>query len=211
MANYCGKCGAKVNNNAKVCGRCGAPIKGVSSTSPGKEDFGSKAAIKAKKSVALAIALVALVIIVALAATIVSSFIGCKGLLRKTMAAYENYDIDTLVSLSSDVYYYGDGDWVEDYFENSIGADLDFFESLAGHKYKFSYKVNELYDASNRKEHELISGIENTYPDFDVALIEKIVIANLTVTAKQGRESASIDIEVTMTKENGTWRILYID
>lgn len=64
---------------------------------------------------------------------------------------------------------------------------------------------------SARNRDELITGIENTYPGFDVTLIDEIAVANLTVTATQGREEASIDIDVTMTKENGTWKILYID
>lgn len=211
MANYCGKCGAKVDNNAKVCGRCGAPIKGMSPTTSGIENVDSKNQRNVNKIVKLIIALIAVVIVVAISINVVLNYTGCKGLLRKVMAAYENYDIETLISLSSDVYYYGEEDWVESYFKNSVGSDLDVFESLVGHSYKLSYVTNEIYDMSARNRDELITGIENTYPGFDVTLIDEIAVANLTVTATQGREEASIDIDVTMTKENGTWKILYID
>ena len=76
-----------------------------------------------------------LVAVAIVAFNIVSQFTGYNGLLRKVMTAYESYDIDTLVSLSSDMYYYGEEDWVEYYFEYNVGDALESFESSVGHSY----------------------------------------------------------------------------
>ena len=129
----------------------------------------------------------------------------------KDMEAYEEYDIDTLVSLSSDIYYYGEDDYVEYYFENVVGTTPDSFESSVGHSYQLSYEVNETYTMSERKAKETIEGIEYAYPDFDVDIIEKIVVSNITVTAKQGSKSVKRDLNITMSKEDGTWKLLYIE
>jgi len=127
------------------------------------------------------------------------------------MTAYKEYDIGTLIYLSSDMYFYGEEDWVEYYFEYNVGDDLDSFESSVGHSYKLTYEVNEIYTVSDRKLDDMLDQIEYSYVDFDIGMIEKVVIADLTVTAKQGSKSVSRDVNIVMSKENGSWRLLYIE
>lgn len=211
MAKFCGNCGTQLEDNAKICGNCGTPLEGTSTNIPGLKVVDPEKQKKIKKTVKRVVGLAILVVVAIIAFNIVSQFTGYNGLLRKVMTAYENYDIDTLVSLSSDMYYYGEEDWVEYYFEYSVGDDLDSFESSVGHSYKLTYEVNETYVMSERKVDEMLSEIEYSYSDFDVSIIEEVVVADLTVTAKQGSKSVNQDMNIVMTKENGTWRLLYIE
>lgn len=209
MAKFCGNCGAPLGDSDKVCGKCGTPLDSESVhdlkvVDPEKQE-------KIKKTVKLIVGLAALILIAVVAIKVVSQYTGYNGLIRKVMNAYENYDIDTLVSLSSDMYYYGNEDWAEYYFEYSVGDDLDSFESSVGHSYKLSYEIDETYVMSERKVDELLDGIENTYSDFDIDVIEKVVTADITVTAKQGSKSVNRDINIIMSKEDGSWKLLYIN
>ena len=210
MARFCGNCGAQIDENAKVCGQCGTPVEDSTKMPPVKVvDSEKKKKNKKIFKAMIALALVAVVAVTAI--NVVSKFTGYNGLLRKVMTAYEGYDIDTLVSLSSDIYYYGEEDYVESYFENSVGSALDSFETSVGHSYQFSYEVNETYTMSERKTKEVLDEIEYTYADFDVSIIEEMVVSDITVTAKQGSKSVERDLNITMSKENGTWKLLYIE
>ncbi len=37
------------------------------------------------------------------------------------------------------------------------------------------------------------------------------MVSDITVTAKQGSKSVERDLNITMSKENGTWKLLYIE
>ena len=210
MAKFCGNCGTQLEDNAKICGKCGTPLDGASANIPGLKVTDPEKQKKMKKTVKSVVILAVLAVVAVIAFNIVSQYTGYNGLLRKVMTAYEKYDIDTLISVSSDMYFYGEEEWVEYYFENNVGNDLDSFESSVGHSYKLSYEVNEIYTLPERKLDEMLSEIEYTYADFDVDTIEKIVIADLTVTAKQGSKSVNQDMNIVMSKENGKWKLLYI-
>lgn len=210
VSRYCGNCGTKLEDNAKICGQCGTPfeetpanISGLKTVNPQKKGF--------RKTVKRAAAVVVIIAVGVIAVTIAMRFTGYNGVLRRTMTAYKKYDIDALISLSGDMYYYGAGDWAEHYFENSVGEDLDFFEASVGHSYKVSYEVNDIYTLSERRLAKVLDEIENICPDFDVSIIKKVVVAELTVTARQGDKSVSRDINIFMSKENGSWRLLYIE
>lgn len=209
MARFCGNCGAQLDDDAKVCGQCGTPIDGnalgLKIVDPEKK---KKMMKKVKGVIALAIVVVIAVVVV----KIISGFTGTNGLVRKIMVAYEKYDIDTIVSLSSDMYYYNDyEDYVDEYFEYAVGNNIDNFESSVGHSYKMSYEVDEIYDLSQRKQDEMLKSIEYAYPDFDVDIISKIAVADVTVTAKQGSKSVSRTVKITMSKEGNTWKLLYLE
>ncbi len=209
MAKFCGHCGAPLDDDARVCGRCGSPVDdgGI----PGVRVVDPERQKKRSKQIKTAVALLIVVILVFAGIGIVRSLTGTNGLIRKVMAAYQDYDIDALVDLSSDVYYYSDyEDYVSEYFEYAVGSNIDSFEESVGHSYKLSYEIEEVYELSERKQEEFLSGIEFAYPDFDVDTISKIVVAELKVSAKQGSKSAKKDVEITMTKEGSAWKLLYL-
>lgn len=211
MAGFCGNCGAPLDDGARVCGQCGVPVNGV--TKPVSGVYGAKQ--ENTKKIAKKIKMVVILAVIAGLAVgawnIASNFIGPKGLVRKVMKAYEKYDIDQLVSLSSDMYFYGDEDEAESYFEYGVGNDLDDLENSVGHSYKLTYKIKEIYDLSERRQDELLDNIEYIYPYFDVDIIDKISVASVSVTAKKGSKSVNRNIEITMTKEGKEWKILYIE
>ena len=209
MARFCGNCGAQLDDDAKVCGQCGTPIDG---NALGLKIVDPEKKKKMMKKVKGVIALAIVVVIAVLVVKIISGFTGTNGLVRKIMVAYEKYDIDTIVSLSSDMYYYNDyEDYVDEYFEYAVGSNIDSFESSVGHSYKMSYEVDEIYDLSQRKQDEMLKSIEYAYPDFDVDIISKIAVADVTVTAKQGSKSVSRTVKITMSKEGNTWKLLYLE
>lgn len=211
MAKFCGNCGARLDDDAKVCGQCGTPLDGASVKISGLKIADPEKQKKLRNKVKLFLGVIAVILGAIVTVNIASNFMGYKGLLRKVMTAYEGYDIDTIVSLSSDMYYHGEGDFVEYYFEYNVGEDLDSFESSVGHSYSLSYEVKETYTLSDRKLNTLLDTIKSTYSDFDVSAIKKVVVAEITVTAKQGSKSVNKDLQITMTKEGSSWKLLYIE
>ena len=151
MAKFCGNCGARLEDDAKICGKCGTPVEGVTTSIPGLKVTDPEKQKKVKKTFKLVAGLMVLLIVAGIAFNVVSQYTGYNGLMRKVMAAYEKYDIDTLISLSSNMYYYGDEDSVEYYFESKVGENLDSFEASVGHNYKLSYKVMKLMPCLNEK------------------------------------------------------------
>ena len=111
MAKFCGNCGAKMDDNDKVCGQCGTPVDSETKTSSVKI-IDMERRKRNKKLLKLIVVLILIIAVVATAINVVTKFMGPNGLLRKVMSAYEEYDIDTLVSLSSDIYYYGEDAYV---------------------------------------------------------------------------------------------------
>lgn len=207
MARFCGNCGVQLDTDAKVCGQCGTPV--MTTKTQKKNPEKKKKILKKIKWGAF----FALIVIVALMTyKITSNFIGNKGLVRKVMKAYEKYDIDTLILLSSDIYFYADDkDYVEYYFESCIGNNLDSFESTIGHRYKFSYEIREIYTMSEHRKDRILKDLEYLYPEFDIGLISDFSVAEVSITAKKGNNSVKREIEIIMTKENDNWKILYIE
>lgn len=214
VARFCGNCGAELVSGARVCGQCGRPVEAfpqIPAVKPAAKPADPAGRRKAKKTLTLVCILAVVIAAAILAINIISGFTGCKGLVRKVMKAYEAYDIDTLTSLSSDAYYYASSDWADTYFEYTVGDHLDDFESAVGANYKLSYEVQEIYTVSARKMSTVLDDIETTFPDYDTSEISKIKVAEVEVTAKRGGSSTSRVLQITMAKENGDWKLLYID
>lgn len=211
MAKFCGNCGCQLDDNDKVCGNCGMQLDVGSKSIGGLPYIDPQKKASVIKKIKLGVSVVAVVVVIAIIFNIVSSFTGYNGLIRKTMTAYEKYDIDTLISLSSDFYYYTPEEYAEDYFERKVNDSLDYFETFVGQNYKITYEVNDVYTMPERKQNALMKDISDYYQEFDVGLIDDVAVANLTVTAKHGNRSTSQNMQITMTKENDEWKILYID
>lgn len=210
MSKYCGNCGARMDDSARVCGNCGTPFKDAllqnSYAVPAVQDKK-----KVKRLVKLFVGLSALILAIIITISAINAFTGYNGLLRKVMTAYENYDINTLVGMSSDIYYYGGDSYAEIYFENAVGYSLDSFESAVGHSFKLSYEINEVYTLPKRNVDTILDGIALLYPDFNLNIIEDVVVADVTVMAKQGKKSTQMNVKITMSKEDGMWKLMYID
>lgn len=212
MTRFCGNCGAQLDEDARVCGQCGTPIDGNKGNIPGLKVIDPAKKKNLMKKIKTVVALLVVAVLVVVGTKVTLSFIGTNGLVRKVMEAYEDYDIDALVALSSDMYYYSDYEnYVDEYFEDSVGSNIDKFESSVGHSYKMSYEIEEIYDLSQRKQDEMLKKIEYLYPEFDVDMISKIAVANVKITVKQGSKSVNRNVIITMSKEGKSWKLLYLE
>mgnify|MGYP005751013833 CR=1 FL=1 len=209
MGKFCGNCGAPLDDDANVCGQCGTPVNESFSDATYFNPVDIEKRKKVKKRIRIIVICFILIGAVIAGINIGSNFVGKKGLIRKAMKAFEEYDISTIVSLSSDLYYYyGDEDEVESYFENNVGKILDEFENTIGYNYKLSYKIDEIYEVSGRREQELFESFKIILSDLDVSMIDKVSMADITVTIKQGERSLNRSLQIIMTKEGKDWKLI---
>lgn len=219
MPKFCGNCGCKLEDDARVCGNCGVPFADVQrKTRVGVNSVTDYRTLEKKiqhiKRVRFFISVIVFWVIMIAAVYLMMFHTGYKWTLNKIMNAYKNYDIDTLVDLSSDVYFYdGGGFEAETSFASAVEYGLDTFYTEIGHDYKFSYKIVDAYSLKGYQLNELITNIENTYSNFDTDIVQSVMIIEIEMTAKakNGVHSVSLDQEICLSKEDGTWKLLYIN
>ncbi len=209
MARFCGNCGMRLEDNDRVCGNCGMPCGDMPQVKPVV-----KPAKKSRKGIVAAI--ICVVIAVVLLITGVSTLAansGYKGLLKKTIKAYINYDIDKIVDNASESYDYSYSSYAEYYFTTRIDNSLETFDDYVGYNYKLTYEIEDSYIASERYLSEIKSTLAAKYGTFDTDIIKKVAIAEVTVTAtsKSGNQKYTQTMQITLTKEKGSWKVLYID
>lgn len=213
MSKYCGNCGKKLDNTAKVCGNCGMPLEPVKNKSifiPGVNSSYFEKKTKIKRIVKTFIFFLASIVVMITICTITSNFVGYKGTIRKIMNAYEKFDLKKIISLSSEFYYYVDDEnYVEKYFGDTISDDLETFENLVGHDYKLTYEIIDNYKLPVYKYDDLLDTISN-YDDFDSNVISDVMIVEINATAKGNDSSLTIELKIMLTKENGSWKLLYL-
>ena len=214
MAKFCGNCGTQLDDSAKVCGNCGTPLATNSGNTSSLEPKFTyvdpeKKARKRKKTI-IAITCAVIVVVAIITWNIISGFIGYKGAVRKVMNAYEDYDIETIVNISSDYYFFMESDdYAEEYFKEVVSSDLDNYEAQAGHDYSLSYDISESYSMSKHKYEALLDTLSYG-SDFDADIISEVMVVEVAVTV-EGEGSMTTTIELTLTKEDGEWRLLYIN
>lgn len=215
MAKFCGHCGTKLDDSAKICGNCGRPLGDAAGKIPGVDYASSQEKAqkkqKSKKTVKLVLVIAALVLVAAAVISLVGNFTGYNGLTRKVMSAYKSYNIEKLVDLSSGVYDYSAEEYARVYFENMVGYALDSFENELGHDYKISYEIVDTYKMNKRSRETLEDELTMIYPDYDDHLVDSVAVAVVEVTAKRGGNTAYRSLEIIMTKEGGSWKLLYIN
>ena len=209
MAKFCGNCGAPLDEGARVCGQCGTPVDGMPASTPKLNIQDPEKQKKTQKTVRLAALLVGLLVVAVLLINLVPRYTGYRGLVRRVMAAYEDYDVDALLSMASELYDEAD-DFAESYFEANMDSALDMFEYTVGHDYSLSYKVNDIYTLSDRKMRSLRDELALAWSDYDVDAISKAVVAEVTLTAKEKGDTDDRSLQITMIKEDGAWKLLYI-
>ena len=212
MAGFCGNCGAPLDDDARVCGQCGTPIEGYNAKVAGLTSMDPEKKKKLIKRIRAIVIAAVIAVIAVIGTKTVLSFVGANGLVRKVMSAYKKYDIEGMVALSSDMYYYNSSeDFVEQYFESVVGNSIDEIESAVGHKYRISYRIDDFYELSQRRMDETLKEISYYHPDFDVDTIDKIKVAKVEMMAKQNKKSITRYLTITMGRENNTWRVIYLE
>ncbi len=199
-----------MDEDARVCGQCGVPIEGGINSGVAGGGTQSGGAVNKKPWIKFVIALVVVLCIAGIVVKVVSNYTGRKGFIRKVVKAYVDYDIDGLMNLASDIYFYKEDveKYGEMYFENTVGSTIDYFENSIGHNYKTSYEIIEIYELSKRKHDEFLKELEYEYPDFDIESIDTVYAAKVKITAKQDKRNVNKTIQMTMTKEGDNWKLL---
>lgn len=215
MAKFCGNCGAQMDDNAVVCGYCGAGLdNGSSEAVPTFKVKDPEKKKKIKKYITISVSVVAVIIVISILGSIISNFTGYKGCLRKTMKAFEKSDTGEFTKIATGIIDELDEEDADDYIESVIESDVnlvkDDLEDKVGHNYKLSYKVDEYFELEGRKLDDLLEYLEEETNEDIADLIDKIEIAEVTVTAKKGKKSDDIQIQVVMSKENGSWKLFGI-
>lgn len=219
MSKFCGNCGAQMSDDVRVCGNCGTPFAGVAnhpnqSVIPGIDYEDPEKKAKRRKFVKMGLLAVVLIVVASVAYNTITSYTGYNGVVREIMKAYEEYDIDALVEMGSDVYFLEENEnFAEEYFSSQVAYDLDYFELEVGHDFELSYEIKDAYTLSERKTEELLEELEYTYEDFDRSFIEEVVVIQVAVKAKESSSSrfVTVDRGFYLTSENGEWRLLYMN
>lgn len=206
MAKFCGYCGSQMDDHAKVCGNCGNPLAGESTKVKVTPPVDKK---KLKVVFILAFCVAALVFVAVLGVQYFNQNTGYNGLIRKTMAAYEDGDVDALMDLCSEILYHRGPSYtrpMEGYFEYLI----EYLEDEVGKNYKLSYEIEEVEHYSKRELKEMREDME-TYYEMDGDILDDAVVVEISVEAKKSRRSADVEIEMLLTKEKGVWRIYSLE
>lgn len=216
MSKFCGNCGAQLDDSAKVCGYCGVALSNeqanISATSiPGiVSETDKEKAAKIKKLIKMgAIAIVAIIVLF-VGFNIISSFTGYKGVVRKVVNAFEDYDMNTLCSCASSLSYYGDDiEYYEEVFEERVSYKLDYYEEELGHNLKMDFEIIDSYKLDDRNKDALLDDLENS--GAYIGKIDTIRMVELELTIKGSRSTSTyISEDLLMVKENGKWKVLYL-
>lgn len=214
MARFCGNCGSQVDDDAKVCGQCGKPLNLQNNNRVGQN---LEKTDTIKKLVKWAVALIAIIAIIIVSINTISQFTGVRGVARKVIIAINNYDIDKLTSLSSNIFFYNEDkdayavDQYENYLKNISASILNEFDDSVGADYKFSYKMEEISKPREYKREEIIENLEDDYPNFDINSIKQFTEVKVTLTAKKGKKALTQRLTFLMSKEDGKWKLLSIE
>lgn len=217
MSKFCGNCGAQLDDTAKVCGYCGnalsiEPENTKTTTIPGiRTEADKEKSAKMTKNIKTIVVAVALVIVLSLGINVVSSFTGYKGVVRKVVNAFEDYDMNTLCSYASSLCYYGnDIEYYEDIFEDRVSAKLDYYENMLGHNLKMNFEIVDSYKLDDRKVDNLLEELEDM--GAYAGKIDTIRRVEIELEIKGSRNTSTFLIDdLLLIKENGKWKVLYLN
>jgi len=227
MSKFCGVCGAQADDDARICGQCGTPLDGA----PAPVDVSLKSipgvgdkAVKAKnpkqtnKLLGMILSGIVLIVVLIVSVSIVSSFTGYKGTVRKLFNALEKYNMNTLSDLASDIVYdfnyeaFGieEAD-LQEYFSKAVSDTLDRFEADAGNKIKIKYSIDDSIRLSGRKLDQFLNTLEENL-DYNTSGIKRVVALDITLTVKGSKTTKTYYMrsgELYLIKESGSWKVYY--
>ncbi len=218
MAKFCGSCGAEAQDDARICGTCGAPLEMDSekATIPGLEYMDPEKKQQYKKYGIIGIGVIAAIVVVVILFNIITGFIGYKGAIRKYFKGLNKEKASSIVSVMPEyelerLEERNDDFDAEEYIEDNIFDRFEYLEDEYGEDLKFSYDISDVKKLSDKKLKKLKNNIEDDldYDDikYDVDDITKAVIVELEVRIKGDDDKDEDDTEITLIKENGSWKI----
>ena len=213
MSKFCGNCGSQMDDSDVICGNCGTPYAGVDNYKPekpvkisGVNSMSSEKKKKIKLIAKLSMAAIVLIIVAVIAINIISSFTGYKGAINKAMNAFKNYDIETLMSMSSDIAFGGmEPTAIENSISNAVASKLDSYETVAGHDMDINYEIQDSYKLPDRKYQEFLKYVENSC-NYDTSDITEIVLAKIKINTKGSLGETSYTVnDLYLIKERDKW------
>ena len=197
MAKFCGNCGGMLNEGETRCPKCG---KVTDEAAAGK---------KAGRILKALCAIAVIFCIAAVGIRIASFTWGYQGTLSKFEKAYGKYDYEKIVEMYSEaVLYENDYDYtyLEDKVKNKIEPVLSYFDSFVGHSYHLKYEVTDHYEMPNYQFENFKKELSYFEDDNDNA-ISKALVVELQITAEGKNKNAERNVRITLTKEDGKWKI----
>lgn len=237
MANFCMKCGSKLQEGDQFCTNCGMPVAKMEI--PGNQNQAAQRQVmqgqaiqgqvmprqmravqkpSGKKTgliigaIAGGTALVVLILVI-----MVFLFSGGKEKVsNQVMEAYQSEDIDTLMDLSSDLMEYaGMTSTFKKYVEGAIEDDLHSFEKQLGDDYKLSYEIINIEELSKMEQEEYTESVlmyiaMKGIPNVDENFVSEMCSVEVEWTAKTDDDFVTIEKTIILSKEDGTWRMFDI-
>lgn len=170
---------------------------------------------KNKKILVAIIAVLVLFVVGTLGVKAIKYFTGYQPTLNKMCKGLEDFDMDTLESLASDLsnkyYKYRWGvnhDYLADYKEK-VSDKLDYYEENVGAIKSISYEITDENEYSKRKIKEVQEKFAD-YTDVKFETIEKIVLVDLRLEVEGKNDTETFYIsDLILIKEKSGWKIFY--
>ena len=212
MSKYCGNCGAKMDDDARVCGYCGTRFEDMEIQHietpkikiPKQSKMTPEKKKKIKKSIIAVEIAIVLVVVAIVAINIVSDNTGYKGTLKKAINAFADYDMETLMSVTSEIEYMNID--MEDSISKEVSRKLDDYESAVGRDLEISYKIIDSYKLSDRKFSEFTQYVENNYK-YDCSDISQIMKVDLQLEIKGTQKTKTENVSLYLINERNKWYV----
>lgn len=215
MAGFCGNCGKPLGDEDRVCGNCGTPVPGkVAAT---VETSANTPVAKAKntgnKGIKLVVVAIVAIVAIVIASNVISSNTGYNGAIKKMVKAFADYDMPTLMKLTSEVsdevYGMWGSDDLDEYYEDRVSDALDTIEERVGTIKSMSYEITDTTELSERRLDELKDELVDTY-NLDVDGIKKVIQVDLKLTVKGSKKNSSYNVDsLLLIKESDGWKLFY--
>lgn len=214
MTIFCGHCGAANEDNAIYCGNCGRPLENrVKNYEPDKKN-GLLDTIRNNLHVIVPVGAIAAIVIVAVVVVRALFFSsGYDSLVKKTMNAMNNYDVSTLVSISSS--YTSSislaGYDLQEYYDDLVVDYLENFDDDIGYGYTIDYKVVSEYTMTSEQLATYFNS-QSSWLDYSniSSYFDSMAIVTVQSTATNGALSDYQIIQIYLTKESGKWKLFML-
>lgn len=207
MSKFCGNCGATLDDAAVVCGYCGAPLN---NNAPGQNSTINKAGVasvvnelKGNKIVKIAVPVVAALVVLIIVISIIVSNTGYKGAVKSFMKAYKDQDIDTMISMSSDIATDAQDDDTIDYLTEMAENHYEHVDDKCGDT-KIKYEITNVKELSKSKLGDYKDIFDEL--DLDSSEVEEGKKITLLITYDGDKRTKTHKATMVMFKENGEWK-----
>ncbi len=214
MAKFCGNCGTAHDDAAAVCGNCGAPLPGGSNGLSGKINGAGVASIAKtvvkSKAFKIAVPAVAGVAVIAIVLAIILSFTGYKGAIKKFMGAYEDQDIETLISYASVIATQDNKESAVESHRKAMEMHFKHVEEYCGADFKVKYEVKDSRELTKSQLADY-KDILDKQLKIDSSGVKEGRSVRIEVKYNGDKREKTNTITLIMLKENGEWKFYMPD